>query len=119
MRAQALKLTAHLTRGGAEAKQQNGHLEVPILGSQPPPKNKDNTMNLGCAVPVQLRGLEVRRVAPATRASSLTAQELRGLIVRATLSTILTSGRPDETLIMWISWAQFVHAPAGYGRSSR
>ena len=71
------------------------------------------------AVPVQLRGLEVRRVAPEARASLLTARELRGLIVHATLSAILTSGRPDETLIMWISWAQFVHAPAGYGTSSR
>ena len=71
------------------------------------------------AVPVQLRGLEVGRAAPETRASALMAQELRGLIVRATLSAILTSGRPDETLIMWISCAQLVHAPAGYGTSSR
>lgn len=76
-------------------------------------------MNLGCAVPVHLRGLEARRVAPEARASSLTAQDLRGLIVHATLNAILTSGRPDETLIMWISWAQFVHAPAGHGTSSR
>jgi len=76
-------------------------------------------MNLGCAVPVQLRGLEVGRAAPETRASALMAQELRGLIVRATLSAILTSGRPDETRIMWISCAQFVHTPAGYGTSSR